>query len=67
MNCYYEQAKISQLSLENAAKAEFQPLPTAANLVLPPSHPPKDDSTRRYTIVQHEQSRGPISRFPTSP
>lgn len=59
-----KQAKISQLSLENAAKAEKQPLPTAAGLVPPPSHPPKD---RRYTIVQHEQSRGPINRFPTSP
>ena len=63
-----KQAKISQLSLETAAKAEWQSLPTAPNLVPPsPSHPPKDDSTRRYTIVQQEQSRGPISRFPTSP
>jgi len=62
------QAKITQLSLETAAKAERQPLPTAADLVPPsPSHPPKDESTRRYTIVQSEQSRGPISRFPTSP
>lgn len=59
------QAKISQLS-ETAAKAEWQLLPTAADLV-PPSHLPKDDSTRRYTIVQQEQSRGPISRFPTGP
>ena len=63
-----KQAKISQLSLENAAKAEWQPLPTAPDLVPPsPSYPPKDESSRRYTIVQHEQSRGPISRFPTSP
>lgn len=63
-----KQAKISQLSLENAAKAEWQPLPTATDLVpSSPAYPPKDDSTRRYTIVQHEQPRGPISRFPTSP
>jgi hypothetical protein len=50
--------------LENAAKAEWQPLPTVPPS---PSHLPKNDSTRRYTIVQHEQSRSPISRFPTSP
>lgn len=63
-----KQAKISQLSLENAAKAEWQPLPTAADSVPPsPSYPPKDDSTRRYTIVQHELLRSPIGRFPTSP
>ena len=62
-----KQAKISQLS-ETAAKAEWHALPTAPDLVPPsPSHPSKDDSTRRYTIVQQEQSRGPISRFPTSP
>ena len=62
-----KQAKISQLSL-TAAIAEWQPLPTAPDLVPPsPSHLPKDDSTRRYTIVQQEQPRGPISRFPTSP
>ena len=62
------QTKISQLSLENATKAEWQLLPTAADLVPPsPSHPPKDDSSRRYTIVQQEQSRLPNSRFPTSP
>jgi len=61
------QAKISQLSLETAAKGEWH-LPTAADLVPPsPSHPPKDDGTRRYTIVQQEQYRGTISRFPTSP
>ena len=62
-----KQAKISQLSLENA-KAEWQPLPASADLSPPTlSQPPKDDSIRRYTIVQHEQSRGPINRFPTSP
>jgi hypothetical protein len=61
-----KQAKISQLSFEIAAKAEWQPLPTAADLVPPsPPHPPKDDSTRRYTIVLQDHPRGPISRFPT--
>jgi hypothetical protein len=60
-----KQAKISQLSLETAAKAEWQPLPTTADLVSPP--PPKDDSSRRYTIVQQEQFNDPISHFPTSP
>ena len=63
-----KQAKISQLSLETAAKAEWQPLPTATDLVPPsPSHPPKDDSSRRYTIVQQEQFNDPISHYPTSP
>lgn len=65
------QAKISQLALETAAKTEGQPLPTATDSVLPPSstpRQPKDDSTpRRYTIIQQEQPRVPITRFPTSP
>jgi len=64
-----KQAKVSQLALETATKAERQPPPTATDVVPPSpvSRQPKDDSTRRYTIVEHEQPRVPVSRFPTSP
>ncbi|KAF8798860.1 hypothetical protein BYT27DRAFT_7202578 [Phlegmacium glaucopus] len=63
------QAKISQLALETAAKAEWKSPPTAKDVVPPSpvSRQPKDDSTRRYTIVQHEQPKVPINGFPTSP
>lgn len=60
------QAKISQLALETAAKTALQPLPTATDVIpsSPVSRQPKDDSSRRYTIVE---PRAPISRLPTSP
>lgn len=63
-----KQAKISQLALETAAKSEWQPLPTTTDV--PPSpvaRQPKDNGTRRYTIVQHEQPSIPVNRFATSP
>jgi len=63
------QAKISQLALETAAKTALQPPPTVADVTppSPASRQSKDDNTRRYTIVEYDQPRAPISRFPTSP
>ncbi|KAF8158231.1 hypothetical protein B0H34DRAFT_674684 [Crassisporium funariophilum] len=59
------QAEISRLARETALKPSVPPVQA-----VPPSpttRQPREEHTRRYTIIEHDQPVVPTRRFPTSP